>query len=158
MTRLYTLAPEYARLAEALDDGEDVATDLALITDALEAKVANLCHVIADLDDDATAIRTEEKRLAARRQARENRAESLREYLREGMTAAGIAKIKTPTHTITLGEGPPRCVVDDEAQVPAEYHRIKVEIDKRAILDAFTKQGECVAGTHVERGSALRIK
>jgi hypothetical protein len=103
-------------------------------------------------------MRGEEKRLAARRQARERRAESLRDYLRMSLDAAGVAKIKTTTHTISVGDGPQRVVVEDEGSVPAEYLRTKIEVDKRAILDVLKAHGECVPGTRVERGRVLRIK
>ena len=74
------------------------------------------------------------------------------------MDAMSITKIKTDTHTITIGDGPQRCVVDDESLVPAQFTRTKVEVDKRAVLDAFKTDGECVPGTRVERSRALRIR
>lgn len=160
--RLYDLAPEYARLVADLDSDEcnglDVEGRLAALSEAIEEKAAHLCHVIADLDAEGETLRAEEKRLAARRQARENRAESLRDYLRTGMDTAGITKVKSATHTITVSDGPQKCVVYDEALVPAQFTRTKVEIDKRAILDAFKNDGEVVPGTGVERSRALRIR
>ena len=155
--KLYELSAEYARLVDTVDDDEG-ALALDEVVGELEAKVGNLCLVIAALDGEAEQLRAEEKRLAARRQARENRAEAMRDYLRMNMDAMSITKIKTDTHTITIGDGPQKCVVDDESLVPAQFTRAKVEIDKRAILDAFKTDGECVPGTRVERSRALRIR
>ena len=157
MAHLYEIAPEYRRLTECEED-DDTAALLTACADQLEAKVAALCHVVAELDGEAEQLRVEEKRLAARRASRENRAESLRDYLRTGMDAAGIAKIKTPTHTITIGDGPQRCVVDDELLVPAQFLRVKTEVDKKSVLEAYKTDGECVPGTRVERSRALRIR
>ena len=159
--RLYELAPAYAYLIDALDedgDASDGHAHLDALSDAIDQKVASIAHVLAQLDAEADALRVEEKRLAARRQARERRAESLRDYLRMSLDAAGVAKLKTTTHTISVGDGPQRVVVEDEGAIPAEFLRTKIEIDKRAILVAMQTLGECVPGTRVERGRVLRIK
>ena len=155
--KLYELSSEYARLVDTVDDDES-AFALDEVVGELEAKVGNLCLVIATLDSEGEQLRVEEKRLAARRASRENRAEALRDYLKMNMDAMSITKIKTDTHTITIGDGPQKCVVDDETLVPAQFTRTKVEIDKRAILDAYKADGECVPGTRVERSRALRIR
>ena len=161
--RLYELAPAYAYLIDALDDDGDMLSsvwlgELDALSDAIDAKAASIAHVLAQLDAEAEALRAEEKRLAARRQARERRAESLRDYLRMSLDAAGVSKIKSATHTISVGDGPQRVVVEDEGAIPAEFLRTKIEIDKRAILVAMQSLGECVPGTRVERGRVLRIK
>lgn len=159
--RLYELAPAYAYLIDALDDDGDASdghAHLDALSDAIDAKAASIAHVLAQLDAEAEMMRAEEKRLAARRQARERRAESLRDYLRMSLDAAGVSKIKSATHTISVGDGPQRVVVEDEGAIPAEFLRTKIEIDKRAILVAMQSLGECVPGTRVERGRVLRIK
>ena len=159
--RLYELAPAYAYLIDALDEDGDASDGHAhrdALSDAIDAKAAAIAHVLAQLDAEAEALRAEEKRLAARRQARERRAESLRDYLRMSLDAAGVSKIKSATHTISVGDGPQRVVVEDEGAIPAEFLRTKIEIDKRAILVAMQTLGECVPGTRVERGRVLRIK
>ena len=159
--RLYELAPAYAYLIDALDedgDASDGHAHLDALSDAIDAKAAAIAHVLAQLDAEAEALRGEEKRLAARRQARERRAESLRDYLRMSLDAAGVAKIKSATHTISVGDGPQRVVVEDEGAIPQEFLRTKIEIDKRAILVAMQTLGECVPGTRIERGRVLRIK
>jgi len=159
--RLYELAPAYAYLIDALDedgDPSDGHAHLDALSDAIDAKAASIAHVLAQLDAEAEMMRAEEKRLAARRQARERRAESLRDYLRMSLDAAGVSKIKSATHTISVGDGPQRVVVEDEGAIPAEFLRTKIEIDKRAILVAMQSLGECVPGTRVERGRVLRIK
>jgi phage host-nuclease inhibitor protein Gam len=159
--RLYELAPAYAYLIDALDDEGDASdgrAHLDALSDAIDAKAAGIAHVLAQLDAEAEALRAEEKRLAARRQARERRAESLREYLRMSLDAAGVPKIKTSTHTISVGDGPQRVVVEDEGAIPSEFLRTKIEVDKRAILAAMSAHGECVQGTRIERTRVLRIK
>ena len=162
MTRLYELAPEYARLIDAADDGDDVGAELERIGGELSAKVGALCHVIAELEAEAVALSNEEVRLLDRRVVRERRAAKLRDYLRENMRAAGIHQIRTATHTISLSPSTPRVEVDDVSLVPAEYLRQKPqpppEVDRVAVRDAFKKLGECVPGTRVVETVALKIK
>lgn len=162
MSRLYDLAPEYARLVDAADDGDDVGAELERIGGELSAKVGALCHVIAELEADADKIGAEVARLAARQKARETRAAKLRDYLRENMRAAGIHQIRTATHTISLSPSTPRVEVDDVSAIPAEYMRQPptpaAAPDKKAIADAYKRLGECVPGTHVVETVALKIK
>jgi hypothetical protein len=59
-------------------------------------------------------------------------------------------------------QNPERVEVDNLAIVPAEYKKTKVvettAVDKRAVLDAYKRTGECISGTRVERGQRLVIK
>ena len=162
MIRLYELAPEYARLIDAADDGDDVGAELERIGGELSAKVGALCHVIAELEAEAVALSNEEVRLLDRRVVRERRAAKLRDYLRENMRAAGIHQIRTATHTISLSPSTPRVEVDDVSAIPAEYMRQPptpaAAPDKKAIADAYKRLGECVPGTHVVETVALKIK
>lgn len=160
--RLYELAPEYARLIDAADDGDDVGAELERIGGELSAKVGALCHVIAELEAEGDAIAAEVRRLGERGAARMNRVQRLRDYLRENMRAAGIAQIRTATHTISLTPSTPRVEVDDITAIPAEYMRQPpappAMPDKKAIADAYKRLGECVPGTRVVETVALKIK
>lgn len=160
--RLYELAPEYARLIDAADDGDDVGAELERIGGELSAKVGALCHVITELQSEAHALANEIERLSLRETSRVRRIESLKDYLRENMRAAGIHQIRTATHTISLTPSTPRVEVDDVSAIPAEYMRQPptpaAAPDKKAIADAYKRLGECVPGTHVVETVALKIK
>ena len=158
--KLYELTAEYQSLQRAAEDGEDVGDQLAKLGGEIEAKGSGIVAVVKALDADAAAIKAEEKTLATRRKAIENNAERLREHVRTVMLAHGVASIKSPQCSITLSDGPEKVVVENEALIPEAFQRVTVatEIDKAGILKAWKEHGECVPGTKIERGTALRIR
>lgn len=160
--RFYELAAEYEHLLSLCEESPDVeALDVALadVEERIEAKGAGIAIVLASLDADAAALGAEEKRLAARRKTLERNAEHLREYVRHHMEARGISRIKAGTFAITLSAGPERVVIEDASRVPEEFlRRAAPEPSKSAILAAYKRDGECVAGTRIERGTRLSIR
>lgn len=156
---LYEITQDYAALVAVDEEGSvDVAAALDAVSAALEDKCDNVVRVIASLEAEAKALKAEEERLAERRKSRENRVKAIRDYLKASMSAHDIRSIKTKLASISLKDGPPRVVVQDEIMVPVEFTRTVVEIDKAAILEAFRRDGECVPGTTIERSKALTIK
>lgn len=160
MTALYTLTGQYARLQELAEAGEDVSAELDQLHDAIDAKGAALCAVIANLEADAAAYGAEEDRLGARRKAAENQVERLRTYIRTHMQAAGIERIKGPHFTITLSPGQERVVITDASKLPAEFVRTKTtsEPDKKALLAAYKSTGEVPSGVEIHETTTLRIR
>ncbi len=158
MSALYQLAAEYSRLLETAEDGEDIGAALDAISDAIEVKVDRIACVLASLEGDETAAREEAKRLLKRATAVEANRERLRDYLRTQMDLHGVAKMRTPRFTISVSDGPERVEIEDESAVPETFVRTKREIDRRAVLEAFKADGECVPGTRISRGRTLRIR
>jgi phage host-nuclease inhibitor protein Gam len=156
--KLYQLSEQYALLEELAESGEDVAEELAALTDAIDEKGSALARVLATLKADASALREEEHRLSARRKAIEANAERIRDYLRANMEHCGIHKIRSPAFTITLQTSPERVEVERMDELPPEYVRTKREPDRAAILAAYKLHGECVPGTRIERGMTLVIR
>jgi hypothetical protein len=160
VTALYQLAEEYRRLKDALDEGADVGELMAAIEDALEVKAANICRLLVQWEGDAEVAKREADRLYDRHKALQNRAERLRDYLRENMTAAGINKIESPLFSVSLSAGKPKVVITDEGKIPPGFWREKTTRapDKVAILDAHESLGECVPGTEIVPTTTLRVK
>jgi hypothetical protein len=164
VTNLYDLMDEYQGLQDALEDEgatqEQVGALLDRIDEAkgsLQSKVDAICRVLKNLDAQATAIQTEEKRLKARRQARENSAETLRTWIKSSMDVLDVKSIKTDLFNVSLVEGPHAVRVLDENAIPDAYVKLKREPDKKLILKAFKEDGEIVAGTDVVRSVSLRV-
>jgi uncharacterized protein YlxW (UPF0749 family) len=152
--RLYDLTSDYAAIQEAAERGEDVA--------AIESKAAGLVYVLANLEADAGALETEAKRLAAKRKTAEREVERVREYIRTCMVTAGVTRIKGPTFTITLSDGKPKVVVHSleaikEAAPELVRRSVEESVDKAAVLERFTRDGECVPGTEIVATTTLRI-
>jgi hypothetical protein len=158
--KLYELSGEYRLLQEAADDGADVSSALASLTDELEIKAENIARLLRNMESDEDGLAAESKRLSERKASLASQREKLREYLRSNMEACGITRIKTPAFTISLANNPERVEVTDERSVPAQYTRLitKTEIDKPAILRAYKDHGECVPGTEITRTTSIRIK
>ncbi len=165
MTTLYTITEQFkelAALAETAD--EDLAVALRDTMEGIEGEFQEKGKAIAmitlNIDGDLEAIQSQIDRLTERKRIISNRKESLKEYLRTNMDAAGITKITHPLFTITCGKGKPIVVIDDEKAIPDDFVNVKVTSapDKAAIAKAL-KDGREVPGAHSEIGkSSISIK
>jgi hypothetical protein len=165
MTQLYVLTEQFRELqALAVNADEDMAVavrdTMQAIEGEFEEKGKALAVIVLNMDTDVEALDKEIERLTERKRAIKNRQESLKDYLRENMEAAGIKKISCPLFSITCAEGREIAVVDDESLLPDEFMRVKTDVapDKAEIAKAL-KAGTEVPGAHLERAkSSIRIK
>ena len=104
---------------------------------------------------EAEAIREEEKRLADRRRAKEQRVERLKEYMLRSMESTDTSKIETAKVAISTRKSQ-RLVVDDERAIPLQFIRVKQEINKQDLKKAL-KNGD-VEGAHIEDVTNLQLK
>lgn len=165
MTALYEISKQYQELAALADSGDE---DLAIaVRDTMEGiegefqeKGKALAMVTLNMDGDLDAIQAQIDRLSERKRILQNRKDSLKEYLRTNMEAAGITKITHPLFTITLGKGKPIVVIDEESQIPDEYMNTKVtSTPAKAEIAKAIKEGKEVPGAHSEIGkSSISIK
>ena len=163
MTALYIIATEYRdaamQLADLDLDPQTVSDTLESLSGALEVKAQSVAYMVRNLEVTAAAIKQHEAEQKARRQAIENRADSLRAYLARCMEATGIEKIEGPGVKLSFRKSS-AVVVDAEDLIPAEYMRTKPapppEPDKAAIAAAL-KAGEVVPGVHIEARKSLQI-
>lgn len=107
---------------------------------------------------DVEKLSQEISRLSARKRTLDGNMMRAREYLRAGMLATNTTRIKAKTFSISLSDGPDRVVVEDESAIPEAFQRVKREVDKSKILDAYKADGELVRGTRIERGTRLVIR
>lgn len=165
MTALYKLSHQYAELQSLEDsDDEDFASAVANTLDGIGGEIKEraeaLVTMVLNMDADVAAVSAEIKRLSERKASIVKRQDSMREYLRENMEAAGISKISCPLFSITCAKGRQVAVIDDESAIPDEYMRVKTEIepDKNKITAAIN-DGLEVPGARLEvTKSAIRIK
>lgn len=161
---LIEIATQYKADAEALANldlpDEVVADTLTGMAGGLQEKATNVAAVALSLEGVAEQIKAAEERMSLRRKALENRARKLRTYLLTCMQLAEVKKIETPELRISVRKGPPSVVVDDAADVPAQYWRIPdpppAAIDKDAIKTAI-RAGEAVPGVHLEQSERIHI-
>jgi len=147
--KLYEMANQYLAVADLADDmpPEAIADTLESIEGEIEVKAEALLQVVTNMEGDTAMIDAEIKRLQARKVVIQNRADSLREYLRQNMLRTGIDKISCTLFSITLAQAKPMVVVTDERLIPDEY--IKTTITKapvKADILKALKAGEVVPG------------
>lgn len=159
MANLYELMGEYAELQSAAEDpdvdAEQFAELLKKVDEAkgeLKDKVDRIAKLLRNIDADARKLKYEEQRLAKRRQAMNNNAERLRDWVRTTMELLDVERIKTDMFTVTLGKPSLRVEVLDEKQIPKEYVRTEIKVDKKAILKAANEDGEIIPGCDVRNG------
>lgn len=122
MTNLYVLAHEYRQVAERLAnmdlDDATIADTLESMSGDLETKAQNTVMFCRNLESTAAAIKEAEAQMAARRKAIENRATSLRKYVKDSMDLAGVTKIESPYFRLTVQNNPPSVDVFEPGLVP----------------------------------------
>lgn len=155
-------------LLDALDAVEvDEETGEIKNTEALAAvkadaqlKIVSTAKYLAMRGATLAGMKTAYRSLGARIKAEERRQEWLKAQALKGMIALGVTKIESPDIEVKLGKLPPSVRVLDEAQIPAEYIKVKTEqsVDKIA-LSAALKAGKDVPGVMlVTNGQKIIIK
>ena len=144
-------------------DGEltpELEQQLDEITGELERKAESIALLIREASAEAEAFKAEEQRLRDRRRAAESRAESLKRYLLSGLKAAGVQRVKGELVSLTVTRnGRPSIRWDGEpGKIPAQFARVKTELDSNAVLDYLKLGGTPPAEMVVEHGEHLRIR
>lgn len=161
---LYELAAEFRATADELADmdlPQEVVTDtLESISGALEQKAQNVAMFVRNLEASAAAIKDAESAMAARREAIENRAEHVKQYLLDNMLRAGMTKIECPLFRIAIRNNPESVAIDDEKQVPTDYMReipASYQPDK-ALMKQAMQDGYEIPGARLVRTQRIEIK
>ncbi|MFS2027108.1 siphovirus Gp157 family protein [Massilia sp. CT11-137] len=162
---LYTIAQEHRAMVERLMDTQDDAQAIADTIEAesypLEVKAQNVAYAIKNLDATASAIKSAEAEMAARRKAIEKRVEHLREYTKTCMEVAGVTKIECPHFALAIKKNPVAVDVFEPALIPAEFMKRPepppATPDKAAIKAAL-QDGHDVPGALLAQGTRLEIK
>jgi hypothetical protein len=163
---LYQIADQYIidvqKLAELDLDEQTFADTLEGMSGALEVKATNVAMFMRNLEASAEAIKQAEAQMAARRKALLNKAERIKDYLRENMQRTSITKIESPYFCISLRKnGNPALHVADDAVIPDEYW-YQPDPPPRTVDTAKLKEdlkaGVIVAGCRLEGKPVLSIK
>jgi arginine/lysine/ornithine decarboxylase len=131
-------------LIDAQDDFEKCAEQIALYINELAAE--------------DVALKAEEQRLAARREANDKKVERLKGYLKDQMLLINIKKIKTPFVTLLIQKNPPSVAVDEQL-IPGEFYEEKVVRNLRRFeIRERLLRGEAITGATLLNGTRLSIK
>ena len=162
MAKLYELTENYNNLLELLDN-PDVPQDviqksLDSVAEEIEVKAENIAKLIKSIDSDVNGLKGEEKRLADRRKALENRVESLKGYLFENMRATGHDKIKGSVFTLAISKNPPKLNISDMASIPKQYFVMQEPLLDKETLKKELKAGKEINGAELQQSESLRIR
>jgi len=158
--KLYELVHSYKRVQEMADDldQQTLLDTLDAIEDSIEDKAENTAKLIRSWEAEANAIKEEEKRLAERRKAVENRISSLKLYLQIQLEVAGIDKVKRPTLTVSIRNNPPSVNISDETLIPSTYMIPQPDKISKTEIAKVLKSGEFVPGAELVQTRGLMIK
>lgn len=162
---LYQIADQYLADIRTLEDMEldsqTLADTLEGLTGDFEVKAVNVSMFIRNLEASAESIKEAEKQMAERRKALEDRANSIKEYLKLNMQKTGITSIDCPYFKITLRNNPESVDVLNPDMIPSEYYRVPEPpppiLDKKALKEAI-QNGVEVAGARLIRNQSIQIK
>lgn len=161
---LYEINKNYAELFDKFENEEITQEELQetgnMLAVELQNKSRNIIGYEKSIELAINAYKEEEKRIAERRKALENKLEKYKEYVKNNMEDMGLQKIETPLGVLSVCKVPASLEVYDENLIPNEYKKEKVtiSIDKNAIKEAL-KNGQEVQGVKlVEDKTSLRIK
>lgn len=165
LTTLYSLSDRWNRILDLLETVEEnpehtaeLEVELDRIAGDIRHKAESIAGLVTHLEGLAAIRKAEANRLQQRAKVCEARAERLRDYLRNNMEAIGQTRIDTDRFTLSL-RSYPHVEVTDASDVPAEYHRVRIvdDVDKKAVLSAFRRDGELVPGTEIVHTAKVQI-
>ena len=169
MNTLYELDSKIAELLETgfemscidAETGEIDETQLAVYLEQLQldrkTKIDNIAVYVKNLEAETDAIKAEEKRLKERREAKERKAERLKNYIKTSMMLQGETKFESARVSMALRNS--KAVVVDESKLESVYfiNKIVQSVDKKAIKAAL-EAGILVEGAMLEERKNLQIK
>lgn len=160
MSNLYELTGNFHKIQQLIEEGADaeVFTDtLASIEGAVEEKALGYFYVIKNTEADVEALKAEEKRLADKRKAAENKIQSLKGNLEWSMKEMNIPKIKHSLFTANIQKNASSLFIQEEDKIPRSYYvEQEPKLDRKELLQAV-KAGE-VPGVTLRQTESLRIR
>ncbi|MBC1484523.1 siphovirus Gp157 family protein [Listeria sp. FSL L7-1485] len=157
--KLYELAENYIRVQELLEENKTKALEdtLDAITDGFHDKAENIAKIIKELMADAEIVGIESKRLLKRKQALENNAVKLKNYLQTEMERLEIRKLKSSLFTIQIQKNPASVEVTNKTLLEPYFLLQEPKIDKKRIAELL-KAGNEVDGAVLIESESLRIR
>jgi hypothetical protein len=173
MANLYTLAEQYVKLNEMIEDALDnleesgiVEDDLQMfidtldsIDDSIEVKVENICKFLKNINGDIEIFKKEEQRIAKRRKTLENKHDGIKGYLESMLRLMNKKEVITGTFTVKFQKSPASVNVISEKDIPSEYKEpVPDKILKKEILAALKDKKAIPGVLLVDDNTHMRIR
>lgn len=167
MSTLYELQSNYRDLQDMLEneeyDTQAIIDTLESIEGEIDIKIDNIACLIKEMSYESESFASEIKKLQERKQAKENKINSLTDYVYSAMLNTGKAKIETARNKISIRNNPPKVVVNNlEMLKQLEFAWKKKELTESDVdkteLKKRLSSGEIIEGVNLESSQSLSIK
>ncbi|ARF70668.1 hypothetical protein B7C51_24655 (plasmid) [Paenibacillus larvae subsp. pulvifaciens] len=156
--KLYELSEQYRKLSElaeeAFDNGQiENEDDLELwisildgINDSIEKKTDNIIRFIKNLEAEVLAYKSEEGRLSKQRKYRENKIESLKNYLSSMLQHAKIKELQAGTFKVSFRKSPASVEIIDVEKIPLQFKKPQPDKIMKDELKKALKNNQAIEG------------
>ena len=165
MPSIYDIKTEFLTLwtilEDELTDDETLLGAFDTATDDLKEKLENCCKYIANVKADIKGIEEEEKRLKARREAKEHAIDRLKKLMQDALNASGNKKLPCGSFLVYVQKNPEKLVMDetDLEKIPQHYLKPQQPKIDTAKIKADILSGVDVKGIgHIEQDESIRIR
>jgi len=161
--KLYEIKDAYLRLLEMDLDEETLKDTLESLDFDLEEKADNIACIVKSLEIEAEAITEEAKKLMMRARTKQQKAESLKEYLFMTFKSVGKDNLETARNVLKIKKNPSSVQLDDDFETVAlnyNYYMNKKTVatpDKEKIKEDL-KNGVIIKGAKLIQSERLEIK
>ena len=170
MASLFDLSLEFYAIKDLLENDLEVNEETGEIIDntdlinqlfndlqlTFEEKLDNSQRYVLTLNGEADILAKEIKRLQAKKQALENKADRLTEMMKNAILSSGQTKFKTALYNFNIKKTE-SVEVRDLDLIPRAYLRLKKEADKVAIKKAL-KDGQSIDGVFLTEKESLGVR
>lgn len=160
MANLFQLNDQYQALSQRDDLDPQVLVDtLDAIDDDRKTKLDNLASWADQLKSEIDFIDEKQKTWRDEKAYRINKLNWIKQYMTDALDDAGIKKLNTDNHMLSVRNFKASTVIDDEDKLPSEYKEIEsvVKPNKKEIYQAL-KNGLTVDGAHLQPNRSTVIK
>ena len=158
--KLYDINSEMQSLMNQTTEDGEISTEtldaIMNLTLTESEKIEGIVNYIKDLQSDAKAIKEEEETLKARRQAKENKADSLKEFISQYLINTERDRFETSKCVLSFRKSQ-AVAIFDELVIPDEYRKFTLSFDKAGMKDKL-KSGETIPGASLQENKSLQIK
>lgn len=161
---LYAIDQRILAVITSADESGEIDPNYALVLDALEMerkdKLTGMVAAIRDAEAKSAAIDAEIARLTELQRPLLMLVNRFKEYIYASMKATGESKIDLGPlgrPRIQRNSNPTVKFTGDVDMLEGRFKRITVEVDKKAILEAFKREEQVPDGVSVEYGDHLRM-
>jgi len=161
--KLYEMTQEYIKLLDAISEADELTEyHFRLIDehkDDIKEKIINVSAYIRNLESEYDAIDNAIIGMRIRSDRKRDKADRLREYLKNNMQMLNISEIQNPYFDIKIRKNPCKVNIVNADEIPKQFIKelISKAFDKSSIAQEI-KNGNHVPGAELIKTNRIDIK